>query len=178
MMTLRIYFSTALVIVFALLLSGCGYTIGEIKPTSMRRINTIAVGTFHNSTVIPRLEAQTADAVVKQFQQDGTYRIETMDKADAILTGNIVSVERQPMRVFASNVMQSSEFELIVVVDYTVMDRRTGAILLSGKAQGHAPFFINSDSINSDLVTDQNMNYPLAAQRMAATLVSKVCEGW
>ncbi|MBX9742678.1 MAG: hypothetical protein K2W99_03970 [Chthoniobacterales bacterium] len=162
----------------AFLLSGCGYTIGEIKPTSMRRINTIAISTFHNNTVIPRLEAQTADAVVKQFQQDGTYRIETADSADAILSGTIASVDRQPMRVLASNVMQSSEFELVVTVDYTVMDRRTGAILLRGKAEGHAPFFINSDSVNSDLITDQNMNYPLAAQRMATVLVSKVCEGW
>jgi hypothetical protein len=27
-------------------------------------------------------------------------------------------------------------------------------------------------------VTNQNMNYPIAAQRMAEKLVSKVAEGW
>lgn len=165
-------------LILALGLGGCGYTLGEIKPTSMRRINTIAVSTFRNNTLIPRLEAQTADAVAKQFQQDGTYRIETEDRADAILTGTIISVERQPMRVYATNVLQSSEFNIVLVVEYTVIDRTTGTVLMKGKAEGHAPFFINTDSVNSDLVTDQNMNYSLASQRMAQVLVSKVSEGW
>jgi hypothetical protein len=40
------------------------------------------------------------------------------------------------------------------------------------------PFFTESDIVNSDLVTNQNMNYPIAAQRMAENLVSKVAEGW
>ncbi len=144
----------------------------------MRRINTVAVSTFRNNTLIPRLEAQTADAVAKQLQQDGTYRIETEDRADALINGTIVSVSRQPMRVFASNVMQSSEFEIVLLVDYTVTDRVTGAVLLRGKAEGHAPFFVNTDNVNSDLITDQNMNYSLASQRMAQVLVSRVSEGW
>jgi outer membrane lipopolysaccharide assembly protein LptE/RlpB len=161
-----------------LVLTGCGYTLGEIKPSSMRRVNTIAVTTFQNRTVVPRLEAQTADAVVKQFQQDGTYRIETSDHADAILTGTIVNLQRQPKRVYASNVLQTSEFELVLTVDYVLKDRITGALLCKGTATGQVIFFVNSDSINSDLVTDQNINYPIAAQRMAERLVSKVSEGW
>jgi len=170
--------SRPLLLLSILLLSGCGYTLGEIKPSSMRRVNTIAVTTFQNKTVVPRLEAQTADAVVKQFQQDGTYRIETSDRADAILIGTIINLQRQPMRVYGSNVLQTSEFELVLTVEYFVRDRVTGALLCTGKAEGRAPFFVNSDSINSDLVTDQNINYPIAAQRMAERLVSKVSEGW
>jgi len=159
-------------------LSGCGYHLGEIKPTPMRRVNTIAVNTFKNQTLIPRLEAQTADAVAKQFQQDGTYRIESADRADAIIEGAIVSVQRQPMRIFASNVLQTSEFELTLTVSYRVIDRTTGAVLQQGTAVGVTPFFSQSDRVNSDLVTNQNMNYPIAAQRMAEKLVSKVAEGW
>lgn len=159
-------------------LSGCGYHLGEIKPTPMRRVNTIAVNTFKNQTLIPRLEAQTADAVAKQFQQDGTYRIESADRADAIIEGSIVSVQRQPMRVFASNVLQTSEFELTLTVAYRVIDRTTGAMIMQGTAVGVTPFFTEADRINSDLVTNQNMNYPIAAQRMAEKLVSKVAEGW
>lgn len=159
-------------------LSGCGYHLGEIKPTPMRRVTTLAVRTFKNDTTIPRLEAQTADAVVKQFQQDGTYRIDSADVADAIVEGTISKVERQPMRVFANNVLQTSEFELTLVVNFRVVDRVTGAILMEGKAVGSTPFFTGSDRVNSDLVTDQNMNYPIAATRMAENLVGKVSEGW
>ena len=136
-----IYFLLPLV----LALSGCGYHVGEVKPTPMRRITTIAVNTFSNETLLPRVEAQTADAVVKQFQQDGTYKIESADRAD---------------------------------VRFSVFDRVTGALLMTGKAVGTTPFFSESDRVNSDLVTNQNMNYPTAAQRMAENLVSKVSEGW
>jgi outer membrane lipopolysaccharide assembly protein LptE/RlpB len=161
-----------------MLVSGCGYHLGEIKPTPMRRVTTIAVPAFKNETLLPRLEAQTADAVAKQFQQDGTYRIESSDQADAIVEGTIVSVERLPMRVFSNNVLQTSEFELTVKVKYRVIDRITGAVLMEGEAVGVTPFFTESDRVNSDLVTNQNMNYPIAAQRMAEHLVSKVAEGW
>ena len=159
-------------------LSCCGYHLGEIKPTPMRRVTTIGVPTFKNKTLIPRLEAQTADAVVKQFQRDGTYRIESPDRADALVEGPIQSVERRPMRVFASNVLQTSEFELTLVVHYRVIDRVTGAVLMEGKATGVTPFFTEADNVNSDIVTNQNMNYPIAAERMAEKLVSRVSEGW
>ena len=167
-----------LMIPILLALGGCGYHLGEIKPTPMRRVTTIAVNTFTNKTLLPRVEAQTADAVVKQFQQDGTYRIESSDRADAIVEGSIESVQRQPMRVFASNVLQTSEFELTLIVKYRVIDRITGAVLMEGRAVGVTPFFTETDRVNSDLVTNQNMNYPIAAQRMAEKLVSKVAEGW
>lgn len=168
----------ALLLPLFLSLAGCGYHLGEIKPTPMRRVTTIAVPTFKNKTLLPRLEAQTADAVAKQFQQDGTYRIESSDRADAIVEGTIVSVDRQPMRIFASNVLQTSEFELTLRVKYRVIDRVTGAVLMEGTAVGVTPFFSEADLVNSDLVTNQNMNYPIAAQRMAQNLVSKVAEGW
>ena len=161
-----------------LVFTGCGYHVGEIKPTPMRRINTIAINTFRNETLLPRVEVQTANAVIKQFQQDGTYRMESADRADAVIQGTIVSVDRQPMRVFANNVLQTSEFQLVLVVRYRVLDRVTGAILQQGTARGTTPFFTESDRVNSDLVTNQNMNYPIAAQRMAESLVSKVAEGW
>ena len=159
-------------------LGGCGYHLGEIKPTTMRRVTTIAIPTFRNKTLLPRVEAQTADAVVKQFQQDGTYRIDSSDQADAILEGTIESVARQPMRVFASNVLQTSEFELTLTVKYRIVDRTTGAVLMEGSALGVTPFFTEADNVNSDITTSQNMNYPIAAQRMAEHLVSRVAEGW
>jgi outer membrane lipopolysaccharide assembly protein LptE/RlpB len=159
-------------------LAGCGYHVGEIRPTPMRRVSTIAVNTFKNNTVTPRLEAQTADAVVKQFQQDGTYTIESADRADAILEGTIESIQRQPMRIFANNVLQTSEFELTLTVSYRIVDRLTGSVLQHGKAVGTTPFFTESDRVNSDIVTSQNINYPIAAQRMAEKLVGKVAEGW
>jgi outer membrane lipopolysaccharide assembly protein LptE/RlpB len=144
----------------------------------MRRVSTIAVNNFKNKTLIPRVEAMTADAVVKQFQKDGTYQIDSADRADAIVEGSIDSIEKQPMRVFSSNVLQTSEFELTLKVSFQVIDRVSGSVLMKGTAFGVTPFFTETDLVNSDLVTLQNMNYPTAAQRMGESLVSKVSEGW
>ena len=74
--------------------------------------------------------------------------------------------------------LQTSEFELTLVVHYRVIDRVTGAVLMEGKATGVTPFFTEADNVNSDIVTNQNMNYPIAAERMAEKLVSRVSEGW
>lgn len=152
-----------LLLAVLLMFPGCGYHLGEIKPTPMRRVTNIAVNNFKNNTLIPRLESQTADAVVKRFQQDGTYQIESSDRADAILEGTIDSVDRIPMRVLASNVLQASEYELTLKVKYKIIDRVTGAVLMQGTATGVTPFFVDGDAVNSDLVTYQNMNYPIAA---------------
>ena len=75
----------ALVLAVAVLLSGCGYKLGEIRPTPMRSVRTLAVPTFKNKTYEPRLEVLFADTLVKRMQQDGTYELVGDDKADAIL---------------------------------------------------------------------------------------------
>jgi len=38
------------------------------------------------------------DTVIKQFQQDGTYRIASSESADATLKGEIIRISRSPAR--------------------------------------------------------------------------------
>jgi hypothetical protein len=116
----------------------------------------------------------TDDAALISPRKGGSFVV----TADAIVEGVIDSIEKQPMRVFSSNVLQTSEFELTLKVSYQVVDRVSGAVLMKGIAVGVTPFFTETDLVNSDIVTLQNMNYPTAAQRMGASLVSKVSEGW
>ena len=57
-------------------LGGClGYHIGPVKPNYLSDVHTIAVPTFKNNTLIPRIEALVTGTVIKQFQQDGTFTI-------------------------------------------------------------------------------------------------------
>ena len=70
----------------AVSLGGCvGYRLGEIKPQYLKDVHSIAVPTFKNNTFIPRMEALVTNTVIKQFQQDGTFRITNEAQADAIL---------------------------------------------------------------------------------------------
>jgi hypothetical protein len=67
------------------LLGGCGYKLGEIRPTPMRSVRNLAVPTFKNKTYEPRVEVLLADTLIKTLQEDGTYTIVSEDNAEAIL---------------------------------------------------------------------------------------------
>ena len=83
-------------------------------------MQSIAVPTFKNETLEPRVEALVTGTVIKQFQQDGTYRIASEDKADAILKGEITRINRIPSRSVARKCARHDENSALTVrVRYT-----------------------------------------------------------
>lgn len=166
-------FSVVLALAAALLLSGCGYKLGEIRPTPMRSVRTLAVPTFKNKTYETRIEVLFADTLVKRLQQDGTYEIVGDDKADAILYCTITKVERRSLRSVQNNVLATSEFGLRVTVQYEVQDRVTGAILMEGTGRGDTTFFSGND-----LQTIERQALSNAAADLADDLAAEVSEGW
>ena len=152
---------------------GCGYKLGEIRPTPMRSVRTLAVPTFKNKTFMPRIEVLFADTVVKRLQQDGTYELVADNKADAILYCTIERIDRHSIRSVTNDVLATSEFGLRVYVTYEVQDRVTGAILLKGNLQGNTTFFSGND-----LVTIQRQAISNAASDLANNIMAEISEGW
>jgi len=160
--------------VLALLLSGCaGYHLGPATPAYLRQIHSIAVPTFRNGTLVPRVEVLVTGTVIKQFQQDGTFRIATEDNADAILKGEIVAVGRSPARSVRGNVLATTEFNLALRVRYTLVGRDGRTIAGPSEAVGSTSFFVGED-----VATDERQALPLAAEELAGRLVSQLSEGW
>lgn len=157
----------------AIFLSGCGYKLGEIRPTPMRAVRTLAVPNFKNKTYEPRIEALFADTLAKRLQQDGTYQIISEDKADAILYCTITKIERRSLRSVINNVLATSEFGLRVEGEYEVQDRVTGAILMRGSVRGETSFFAGND-----LQTIERQALSNAASDMADEITATVTEGW
>lgn len=160
--------------VLAVLLSGCaGYHLGSIKPYAMRDIHSIAIPTFKNDTLVPRAEVLVTDTVIKQIQQDGSYRIASGNEdADATLKGEIFRVGRTPARSVRGNVLATTEFNFTLVVRYKLVDKQ-GHELAGGDAGGSTSFFVSSD-VN----TDERQALPLAAESLAKNLTSQLSEGW
>jgi len=162
---------------FVLLLSlgGCaGYHIGPIQPYYLRSVHKISVPTFENKTLIPRMAVLVTDTVIKQFQQDGTYRIVGDEEADAILQGEITRINRAPARSVRGNVLATTEFNLSMRLRYTLVDRLTKKTI-SGptEVQGDTSFFVGPD-----ITSDERQALPLAAEDLAIRLVSQLSEGW
>jgi hypothetical protein len=155
--------------------TGCaGYHIGSVKPYYLRDVHTIAVPTFKNNTLVPRIEVLITDTVIKQFQQDGTYRIVGDDEADAILKAEIVGISRTPARFVLGNVLATEEFNLTLRVRYSLINRADETVLAApATVSGSTSFFVSSD-----IVTDERQALPLATEEVATHLVSALSEGW
>ncbi len=159
---------------FVFSLGGCaGYHIGPVQPYYLRAVHSIAVPTFKNNTLIPRISVLITDSVIKQFQQDGTYRIAGKEQADAILMGEIERVTRSPARSVRGNVLATVEFNLILQIHYSLVDRATGKDLAASAVYGTTSFFVGDD-----ITTDERQALPLAAEELAVHLVSQLSEGW
>lgn len=160
-------------LLLALLVGGCaGYHVGPATPAHLKHIKTVAVPTFANTTLTPRIEALVTDTVIKQIQQDGTFRIAAESQADAVLKAEIVAVGRSPARSVRGNVLSTTEFNFNLNVRYSLVGR-DGRVLSTAGASGSTSFFVSSD-----VSTDERQALPLAAEELAKQLVSQLSEGW
>ena len=160
-------------VILCALMGGCGYKLGEIRPTPMRSVRTLAVLTFKNKTYEPRVEVLLADTLIKTLQEDGTYTIVSDDTADAIMNCTVNKVERRSLRSVQNNVLATAEFGLYLDIAYEVTDRVTGSILKKGRVTGRSAFFSNTD-----LQTAERQAIPIAARNAAVQLTTEVAEGW
>jgi outer membrane lipopolysaccharide assembly protein LptE/RlpB len=163
----------AAALIASALICGCGYKLGEIRPTPMRSVRTLAVPTFKNKTYEPRVEVLLADTLIKTLQEDGTYTIVSDDTADAIMTCSLNRIERRSIRSVQNNVLATAEFALHLDIAYEVTDRITGSLLKKGRVTGRSTFFTNTD-----LQTTERQAIPIAARNAAIELTTEVAEGW
>ena len=155
-------------------LTGClGYHIGPAKPYYLRDVHTIAVPTFVNRTLIPRVEVLVTDTVIKQFQQDGTYQIVGGDKADVTLKAEIIRIARSPARSVRGNVLATSEFNLAMRVKYRLVGPDDKPLAPWAEVSGTTSFFVGTD-----VTTDERQALPLATEELANRLVTQLSEGW
>jgi len=144
-----------------------------VQPKFMGGIKTIAVPSFKNHTLIPRLEVLSADIAIRQIQQDGTYQITSSDKADAVLEGTILSVSRNGLRSLRENVLTTTEFNLTVQIRYKLVRRETGEEIETRTVAGTTSFYTGDDPNEGE-----RQAIPLAIQNAAVRMVSQISEGW
>jgi len=155
-------------------LIGClGYHVGPVKPYYLRDVHSIAVPTFKNHTLVPHIEALVTDTVIKQLQQDGTFQIASSENADATLTAEIFRINRTPARSVRGNVLATTEFNLGLIVKYTLVDRNGTPLVSQEQVTGTTSFFVSTD-----VTTDERQALPLATEDLATRLVAQLSEGW
>ena len=163
---------TACGVVLALFVFGCaGYRVG---PVAKRNFTSIAVPVFRNETLLPQLEAQVSNAIIKRLQQDGSLRIETEPRADVVLTGTISRYERNALRTLRSDTGVPREFEIAITVRVEAKDRRTGeTVLKSTEVVGKSDVFIGEDQQSAE-----EQVLPLVADDIGRQIARLLVESW
>ena len=153
--------------------SGCGYHLGIVKPASYAGINTIYVPTLKNETQEPRSAALVTNALIQQFQRDGTYRIGKEESSDGALEATMKRLERRQVRSTRFDALRTSELEFTLVVHYRFRDLRTQEILDEGTIEG-----VSNSFLDPNFQLSERQALALAAEKLAENLVSRLSEGW
>ena len=157
-----------------LIFTGCfGYHIGPVKPNYLHDVHAIAIPTFQNKTLLPQIEVLVTDTVIKQFHQDGTYKIANENNSDAVLKGEITNITRAPARSLRGNVLATTEFSLWLVVKFSLTGRDGTQLVPPNDVIGTTTFFVSSD-----VTSDERQALPLATEDLANRLVTQISEGW
>jgi len=92
----RLFLAAALLLLFAC--DGCGYHVAGRAANLPSDWKTIAIPAFKNDTTRYRIEQRFTQAVIREFLSRTKYRIvQDPESADAILTGEVVSLEADPV---------------------------------------------------------------------------------
>ena len=159
----------------ALAASSCtGYQLGGAKPAALHEVKTICVPMFRNDTLHPRAEALATSAATDALVLDGTYRITSRDKADAVLEGTVHTIDYMAIRSTRLDTLRPEELQNTVTLNWKLVDARDPKkTLASGVSSGTSRFFVDSN-----LQTSRNNALPEALQRASDSLVSRISNGF
>lgn len=167
--------------VLAIGAAGCGYTTRSMVST---RYRNIYVEPFTNSIDFtsetdtrlklyrPGLETEVTRAVINRFMLDGNLRPGTQEKSDLILTGDLVTFKKDPIRYTDND--DVSEYRINIVVKLTLKDTATGEILWSeGAFTGDTTYFVTGAQSKSEVSAVND-----ALTDLARRVVERVVEDW
>ena len=81
--------------ILALLLAGCaGYKLGPVT-TDPAGSRSVQIRPFVNRTTEPRVTEYVSESLRKHIQKDGTFRLETQEAGDIIVSGEIIRFPAQ-----------------------------------------------------------------------------------
>jgi outer membrane lipopolysaccharide assembly protein LptE/RlpB len=161
----------------ALFSAGCGYHVAGTAPNLPADWKTIAIPAFKNDTTAYRIEQRFTAAVIRQFIERTRYRIiQDTGSADAVLHGEVVSIETSPI-LFDATTGQVTSMVVTIHTKVSLIDNKTEKVVY----HNDDVVFRDEYQISSDVQSFFQEEGP-AIERMArdfaAQLVSNVTENF
>jgi hypothetical protein len=166
-------------ILLVMSIAGCGYTTGSLLPAKYR---LIAVAPFSNKVgftdqniqgiYVPLLETNIRTAIIDKFLFDGNLRIADPDKADLVLSGDLVSIAQDDLRQDVNQNVQ--EYRIRIIVSLALTDTATGKVLWKEPSYtGETTYFLTGSQ-----ATSQSAAVDAALNDLATRVVERTVENW
>ena len=117
---------------FAITGTGCssegsiaGYHSGNLYPDNIR---TVAVDIFNNRSFQRGVESEVTEALIKKIELMTPYKVVSIDKADSVITGTILSVNRHVLNRTSDGAMPM-EVEVAITATFRWEELRTGKVI-------------------------------------------------
>ena len=171
------------VLLFLLLVSGCGYTTKSLLPSD---IKTIRVNNFKNAIQVtaeqsnlrmyrgyrPGMENDITRAVTNKFLTDGTLKIVSESNADLTLKSSLIDFKRDALRYDTNDNVE--EYRVKLVVNMELTNNKTGAVMWKEKGfAGETTYRTSGTLAKSD---DAAVND--AIDDLARRIVERTVEAW
>ena len=166
--------SIVLITVLVFALTSCvGYRLGNNKPNKFKDIKSLSVPIIGSDVIQPKLQTILTNSIIRSIQEQGSYQIRREKNSDASLIAKIKKIDRKQLRANRENVLETTEMEFSIDLEYKIINNNTGEIIEKGIATGKSTSYLNT---NFQLTESRSLRS--AAEKVAITLTSKLSEGY
>ena len=166
--------SIVLITVLVFTLTSCvGYRLGNNKPNKFKAIKSLSVPIIGSDVIQPKLQTILTNSIIRSIQEQGSYQIRREKNSDASLIAKIKKIDRKQLRANRENVLETTEMEFSIDLEYKIINNNTGEIIEKGIATGKSTSYLNA---NFQLTESRSLRS--AAEKVAITLTSKLSEGY
>ena len=157
-----------------LILFGAGCAGYQLGPTQGRLAGaqSVQVLPFHNQTLEPRLADPLTASLRKELQRDGTFRLETKEAGDILVSGTIVGYNRRAIAFQRNETRTAKDYTISMTAQVTATERLTGRVLLNKRVSGRSMI-----RVGNDLTSAERQGIPLVADDFARNVTSLLANG-
>ena len=156
----------------ALGLAGCAsYRVGPTNGLAAGE-KSVQVNFFQNKTREPRLVEAVNSALRKNLQKDGTYRLNTRDEGDIVISGEIVGFNRSPLSFQAADIITVRDYTLLLTAKIVATERASGKVILQREVSGKTTI-----RAGTDLASAERQAVPLLADDLAKNAAALLADG-
>jgi hypothetical protein len=153
-------------------LAGCaGYRLGPSNGLPAGSLS-VQVLPFVNRTREPRISEYLGASLRRQFQQDGTFRLQTAGTPDILVKGEITRFERFELSYTTNDVLTPQEYTLILTASVVAQDPVSGKTNVHRTVQGRT--YIRA---GNDLASSERQAMPNLAEDLARNAVAILVDG-